>query len=45
MFSSPGGKRLLAAFLVAPLAAPIAYVLGTLADVTRPDVIAVCHAR
>lgn len=30
MFSSPRGKRLLAAFLVAPLAAPIAYVLGTL---------------
>ena len=31
MFSSPRGKRLLAAFLVAPLAAPIAYVVGALA--------------
>jgi hypothetical protein len=31
MFSSPVGKRLLAAFLVAPLAAPVAYVIGTLA--------------
>lgn len=31
MFSSPGGKRLLAAFLIAPLAAPVAYVVGTLA--------------
>ncbi|PYP79823.1 MAG: hypothetical protein DMD35_06825 [Gemmatimonadetes bacterium] len=30
MSSSPGSKRLLVAFLVAPLAAPIAYVLGTL---------------
>jgi hypothetical protein len=31
MSSSPGSKRLLLAFLVAPLAAPVAYVLGTLA--------------
>jgi len=31
MFSSSGSKRLLIAFLVAPLAAPVAYVLGTLA--------------
>jgi hypothetical protein len=30
MFSSPGAKRLLLAFLVAPLAAPVAYVVGTL---------------
>src|SRR3954469_20182180 len=30
MSSSPGPKRLLLAFLVAPLAAPVAYVLGTL---------------
>jgi hypothetical protein len=30
MFSSPSRKALLAAFLVAPLAAPVAYVLGTL---------------
>ena len=31
MSSPPGPKRLLLAFLVAPLAAPVAYVLGTLA--------------
>lgn len=31
MSSSPGKKRLLLAFLVAPLAAPVAYVIGTLA--------------
>ena len=31
MSSPPGSKRLLLAFLVAPLAAPIAYILGTLA--------------
>ena len=31
MSSSPGPKRLLLAFLVAPLAAPVAYVAGTLA--------------
>ena len=30
MSSPPGPKRLLLAFLVAPLAAPVAYVLGTL---------------
>jgi hypothetical protein len=30
MFSSPDRKRLVIAFLVAPLAAPVAYVLGTL---------------
>lgn len=31
MLSSPSAKRLVLAFLVAPLAAPVAYVLGTLA--------------
>jgi hypothetical protein len=31
MFSSPSSKRLLLAFLVGPLAAPVAYVVGTLA--------------
>ena len=30
MLSSPSAKRLLLAFLVAPLAAPVAYVVGTL---------------
>lgn len=30
MFSSPSTKRLVLAFLVAPLAAPVAYVVGTL---------------
>jgi hypothetical protein len=30
MFSSPSRKRLILAFLVAPLAAPVAYVVGTL---------------
>ena len=31
MFSSPSTKRLLLAFLVAPLAAPVAYVVGAMA--------------
>ncbi|HKP15987.1 MAG TPA: hypothetical protein VJT85_07980 [Gemmatimonadaceae bacterium] len=31
MSSSPSPKRLLLAFLVAPLAAPVAYIVGTLA--------------
>jgi hypothetical protein len=30
MFSSPGGKRLLLAFLVAPLAAPVAFIVAAL---------------
>ena len=30
MFSPPGSKRLLLAFLIAPLAAPVAYILGAI---------------
>lgn len=38
MFSSPSAKRLLVAFLVAPLAAPVAYVVGTIVvELVRRD--------